>query len=108
MAYGVAEDNLRLSLSVIADCVNDCMQERNAWRDLGFRGKRLGPLEVEFDLRSISAAWKPGRATCLVLTLPNWQAVIGRQYEAWDRDRLIIDAAGRGVDACVAIILVVL
>lgn len=47
MAYGVAEDNLRLSLSVIADCVNDCMQERNAWRDLGFRGKRLGPLEVE-------------------------------------------------------------
>lgn len=38
------------------------------------------------------------------LALPDWQAVIGREYEAWDRDPLRVDTASRAVDACIAVI----
>jgi hypothetical protein len=27
------------------------------------------------------------------LTLPNWQKMMSREYEAWDRERIVIDTA---------------
>ena len=46
-AYGVAADNLRLGLSVVADCVSDCALTRDAWRDVGVdAGARVVEVEV--------------------------------------------------------------
>ena len=39
------------------------------------------------------------------LVLPDWPAVIGRDYHPWDRERLTIDTAERDVAACVALVL---
>jgi hypothetical protein len=39
------------------------------------------------------------------LVLPDWQAVIGRDYHPWDRDHLTIDTAGRSVAACIELVL---
>jgi predicted kinase len=105
-AYAVAEDNLRLGRDVIGDSVNDCLLTRNAWRDAGLRaGAHVLEVEtictdIEEHRRRIEtrASEVPG------LILLDWQAVIGRDYEPWDRDRLTIDTAGCGIAACIALV----
>ena len=109
-AYGVAEDNLRLGLSVVADCVNDCMLARNAWRDVAARaGARIVEVEsICTDVEEHRRRVETLKSDVPGLALPNWQAVIGREYEAWDRDPLRVDTANCGVDACIAAILAAL
>lgn len=34
IAYAIAEDNLRLGLTVVADCVNPLQTTREAWSDI--------------------------------------------------------------------------
>jgi predicted kinase len=105
-AHAVAEDNLRLGHVVIGDSVNPWMLTRNAWRDAGLRaGVRVVEIEticsdVEEHRRRIETRAKevPG------LILPDWQAVIGRDYHAWDRDHVTIETAGRSIAACVKLI----
>ena len=105
-AYAVAEDNLRLGRVVIGDSVNPWMLTRDAWRDAGLRaGAQVVEIEticsdVEEHRRRIETRAKevPG------LILPDWQAVIGRDYHAWDRDHVTIETAGRSVAACVKLI----
>jgi predicted kinase len=109
-AYAVAEDNLRLGRDVIGDSVNPWMLTRIAWRDAGLRaGAQIVEIEilcsdVEEHRRRVEARTSgvPG------LILPDWQAVTGRDYHPWDRDRLTVDTAGRSVQACVGLILAAL
>lgn len=103
-AYAVAEDNLRLGRTVVGDSVNPWMMTRDAWREVGLRvGVRVLEIEticsdpVEHRLRvETRLADVPG------LDLPDWAAVLARDYHRWTRDRLVIDTAGRSVAACVA------
>jgi predicted kinase len=105
-AYAVAEDNLRLGRVVIGDSVNPWMLTRNAWRDTGLRvSARVVEIEtvcsdVEEHRHRVDtrAEEVPG------LILPDWQAVIGRDYHTWDRDHVTIDTAGRSVASCVELI----
>ena len=105
-AYAVAEDNLRLGRDAIANSVNDCALTRNAWRDAGRRaGAQI--LEVETictDLGEHRRRVEQRAAEVPGLALPDWQAVIGRGYEPWDRDRLTIDTAGRSVEDCARLV----
>jgi predicted kinase len=109
-AYGLAEDNLRLGLNVVADCVNDCMLARNSWRRIAARtGARI--LEVESictDIEEHRRRVETRTSDVPGLALPSWGAVIGREYEAWDHAPLRVDTASRGVDDCVAAILAAL
>jgi len=106
VAYAVAEDNLRLGRDVIGDSVNGWPATRNAWRDMGARAVAR-VLEVEticsdpeehrrrVETRDVDV---PG------LILPDWQAVINRDYEPRDRDCLTIDTAGRSIGDCVRVV----
>jgi predicted kinase len=105
-AYAVAADNLRLGLTVIADSVNPWPLTRDAWRDVGLRAAAR---VVEVETICSDAAEhrrrverRPGEVPGLAL--PDWQAVIERDYRPWDRDRLVVDTAGRSVADCVALI----
>lgn len=42
------------------------------------------------------------------LILPDWNAVIGRDYHSWDRDLVKVDTAGRSTAACVELVLAAL
>jgi predicted kinase len=102
-AYAIGEDNLRLGRVVIGDCVNGWMLTRDAWRDIGLRtGARVVEIEticsdLEEHRRRVEtrAVEIPGHV------LPTWSEVMERDYHQWDRDHLVIDTAGTGVDACV-------
>jgi predicted kinase len=102
-AYAVAEDNLRLGMTVIGDSVNGWMLTRDAWRDVGLRN---GAHVVEIETICSDASEHRHRIETRSnevpgLILPSWQAVISRDYHAWNRDHVTIDTAGRRVEACV-------
>ncbi|WP_337997350.1 AAA family ATPase [Oleispirillum naphthae] len=104
IAQAVAADNLRLGRTVIADSVNPWMLTRDAWRDVGLRaGVPVVEVEVvcsdpDEHRRRVETRTPdvPG------LDLPDWQAVIGRDYRPWTRGHAVIDTAGRTIGDCVA------
>ena len=106
-AYAVAEDNLRLGHDVIRDSVNPWMLTRDAWRAVGMRaGARVVEVETVCSDEEEHRRRAESRANEVPdLILPNWQAVIGRDYHAWDRDHVTVDTAKRSVAACVELIL---
>jgi len=103
VGYGIAATNLRLGHVVIADSVNPLTITRDAWRDVAVQaGARCVEVEVvcsdpvehrrRVETRAIDIAG---------LTPPSWDAVVGRARDAWTRQPLVVDTAGRAIDACV-------
>jgi predicted kinase len=95
IAYAIAEDNLRVGRTVIADSVNPLDITRDAWLDVA---KRAAVPAFEIELVCSDAAEHrrrvesrpadiPGHA------LPTWADVLARVYGPWRRDRLLIDTA---------------
>ncbi len=109
-AYAVAEDNLRLGRDVIGDSVNPWMPTRNAWRDAGLRaGAQVVEVEIVCsDIEEHRRRVETRTSEVPGLILPDWQAVIGRDYHPWDRDRLTVDTAGRSVTDCIYLVLAAL
>lgn len=105
-AYAIADDNLRLGRNVIGDSVNGWSVTRNAWRDTGVRaGAQL--IEVEImcsDPEEHRRRVETRDSEVPRLILPDWQAVIGRDYEPWDRDHLTIDTGVRSIEDCVRLV----
>ncbi len=105
-AYAVAEDNLRLGLVVVADCVNPWPLTRAAWRSVAERvGVPVVDVEVvcsdpEEHRRRVESRRPdiPGHV------LPTWDEVVGRDYRPWEADRLVVDSARLGVEECVRLI----
>lgn len=109
-AQAVALDNLRLGRDVVADCVNDWKIARDGWQAVGLRA---GVEVVWVEIVCTDAAEHRRRietrtAEVPGLKLPDWAAVIGRDYHDWDRDRLTVDTAGRSVEEAVEPILAAL
>jgi predicted kinase len=103
-AQAVAEDNLQLGRDVVADCVNAWQIARDGWRLAGERsGAELAWVEVVCS----DASEHRRRVETRVVNVPNlappdWRAVVEREYHPWDCERIVVDTAGRAVDACVA------
>ena len=107
VAYRVAADNLALGRSVVADLVNPLTLTRDAWRDVAATaGARLVDVEVVCsDPLEHRRRVEQRDGDIPGLVLPTWDAVRAREYDAWDRPRVVIDTAGRDVAACVAAVL---
>ena len=98
--------NLRLGRNVIGDSVNGWPVTRNAWRDAGARaGARI--IEVETicsNLEEHRRRVETRDSEVPGLILPDWQAVIGRDYQPWDRDHLTIDTAVSSIKDCARLV----
>jgi predicted kinase len=106
VGYAVAEDNLRLGRTVVADSVNPLALTRDAWVEAANRAQ-VGALEVEVQCSDPQEHRRrvEERTTDIPgLRLPSWSEVASREYHPWLRDHLAIDTAGRSVEQCVAII----
>lgn len=105
-AYALAEDNLRLGRTVIGDSVNPIKLTRDAWREAGLRaGARV--VEIETVCSDVQEHRRRIETRCVDvpgLLLPTWQEVLDRGHDAWDREHIIIDTAGKTVAACVELI----
>jgi predicted kinase len=100
VAYGVAEDNLRIGRIVVADTVNPVQATRDAWLDVA---RRAGVRAVEVEVICSDAVEHRRRVETRTADieghqLPTWQAVVDRHYETWDREHIVVDTAAKGVD----------
>lgn len=107
VAYALAEDNLCLGRSVIADCVNPLSITRDAWLDVAKRS-RVPALEVEIqcsDSKEHRRRVETRTSDIPGLILPTWDEVVSRQYHPWIRPHLVLDTAIRTREENIATIL---
>jgi predicted kinase len=102
VAYGVAADNLTLGRTVVVDCVNDVNIARDAWREMALRTKVA---LAEFEVRCSDAREHRRRVETRIadvpgLILPSWEEIVARRQDAWLREHIVIDTAGRSPDDC--------
>ncbi|MDZ4866261.1 MAG: AAA family ATPase [Alphaproteobacteria bacterium] len=103
IAYALAEDNLRLGQTVIADSVNPIAPTREAWRAVAARAgaKHLDVEIICSDKAEHRRRIETRTADIAGHTLPSWNDVTAREYHAWDRNRLVIDSASESADQAV-------
>jgi predicted kinase len=110
VGYAVAEDNLRLGHTVIADSVNPLAATRNAWVDVANRSG-VGFVEIEVtcsDPQEHRRRVEARTADICGLRLPTWAEVVAREYQSWDRERTVIDTARDRVEHNLTILRAVL
>jgi predicted kinase len=107
VAYAIAADNLRAGAMVVADSVNPLNLTRDAWVRVG-RNRDARVVEVEVicsDEAEHRRRVASREADLPGLTLPDWDAVNARAYEAWPRKRLVLDTAELSIAEAVERIL---
>jgi predicted kinase len=107
VAYGVAAEQLRHGISVVAESVNPLGVTRDAWRGVASDAS-AGLLEVELvctDLAAHRARVQTREVDIPGLTLPTWRQVLDHDYEPWDHDHLVIDTATQSPASAVETIL---
>jgi predicted kinase len=83
IAYAVAEDNLRVGLSVVADSVNPIGLTRDAWLNVS---KRAIEIEVTCtDLNEHRRRVETRVNDIPGFSLPAWADVVTREYHSWRR-----------------------
>ena len=104
VGYAVAEDNLRVGRTVIADSVNPLHLTRDAWIAVASRAQ-VSAAEVEVtcsDPRRHRQRVETRPADISGLRLPTWEEVVFREYEPWNRERIVIDTTGRSAAESIA------
>jgi predicted kinase len=99
VAYVVAEDNLRMGRTVVADCVNPVQITRDAWIGVANRAQAR-TVEVEIvcsDPQQHRQRVENRVSDISGLKLPTWDEVISREYEPSQRKHIVIDTARRTV-----------
>lgn len=101
--YALAKDNLLLGHTVIADCVNPVCWSRDAWMRVAIDADVPG-LEIEIlctDSEEHRKRVECRKAEVPGLVLPDWQQVINKEYQQWQRARITVDTAGKSIGCCV-------
>lgn len=103
VAYALADDNLRLGHTVIADSVNPLTITRQAWRAVA---KRAGVRSIDVEIICSDATEHRRRietrtADIAGQKLPTWDEVITREYHALTETHLTIDTMHCAVDLAV-------
>ncbi|MBB5574178.1 MULTISPECIES: AAA family ATPase [Rhizobium] len=99
-AYGVAEDNLRLGRTVIADSVNPIQVTRDAWLQVAKRaGRRAIEVEVVCSDKAEHRRRAETRATDVEgLVKPSWDEIVNRTYDDWSGRQIVVDTAYKRAD----------
>ncbi|MDO8289637.1 MAG: AAA family ATPase [Parvibaculum sp.] len=95
VAFGLATDNLKLGHTVIADSVNPIALTRNAWH---FAATRAGVKSIDVEIICSDKEQHRKRIETrdndlTGFKMPDWNAVITRDYEPWTTERVLIDTA---------------
>ena len=99
VGYALAEANLVLGQDVVADSVNPLGITRDAWRRAAANASSAC-IEIEVvcsDPVEHRRRVEERHADIAGLRVPSWDDVQRREYQPWDRPRLLMDTAGRSV-----------
>lgn len=100
VGYAMARDNIRAGRTVVADAVNPVQESRDAWLAVANEcGAKLVEIEVVCsDPTEHRRRVESRDADISGFVLPTWEAVTAREYHPWNRDRVVVDTAGRTVE----------
>ncbi|MGL6465240.1 AAA family ATPase [Aeromonas hydrophila] len=103
-------ENLALGSIVITDSVNPIPLTRDAYHDIALSvGVPCLDVEVVCSNPKLHRERVENRTVDIEgLALPDWQAVINRDYQPWDRKRLVLDSATLSVTQSVEAIVAAL
>ncbi len=97
LAYRVAADNLKLGRNVVADSCNPIELTRREWRQVA-AGVGCDSVDIEVfcsDPEEHRKRVESRGSDIEGLELPDWEAVLNREYEPWSHDSAVrIDTAG--------------
>ena len=102
----IAEDNLRIGRTVVADSVNPLACARDAWVEVEKRA-RVNAVESEVkcsDLNEHRRRVETRSSDIAGFRLPTWEEVLSREYQPWNREHLVIDTADCAVEKSVRVI----
>jgi predicted kinase len=105
VGYAVAADNLALGRTVVADSVNALAITRDAWLEVA-NNAHVPCLEIEIicsdtvEHRRRAETRKPDIAGHRP---PDWQEILNRHYEPWQREHIVIDTAALSIPQAIAI-----
>ncbi|MEV7432284.1 AAA family ATPase [Streptomyces griseoviridis] len=107
IGYALAEEHLQQGLTVIAESVNPLAVTRDSWKNVG---SEAAVPAVEVEVVCSDPDEHRGRVTTRSidipdLPLPDWQQVLNRDYEPWDREHLVVDTAGQNPQESLALLL---
>ena len=107
VGYGMAEDNLALGNTVVADSVNALKVTRDAWLSVA---ERAGTTAIEVEIICTDKAEHRRRVETRPtdvegLVKPSWDKVAAREYEPWERRPFVIDTATQNVEQSVAALI---
>jgi predicted kinase len=100
VAYRLAEENLRVGGTVVADSVNPLNLTRDAWLSVA----RYALAEVtEIEVICSDPSEHRRRVEARIsdidgLCSPSWEAVLERTYEDWMRPHFVIDTANHSIE----------
>lgn len=95
LAYRIAEDNLNVGISVIADSCNPIELTRDEWNAVATKtGSAFVDIEVICSDKEEHMERVNTRTTEVQnLALPSWAGVVDREYHDWTRERIVIDTS---------------
>lgn len=100
IATALADTNLALGSTVIADSVNPVEASRRAWRDVATR-TAVSLFEIEFicsDRTEHRRRVENRESDITGLTPPTWQSVVEHEYMPWNDPHLVVDTARLSVE----------
>lgn len=103
VAHALADEQLRLGLDVVVECVNPVAVTRDAWpATAGAAGAGLVEVEVVCSDQVEHRRRVEERVSDVArLVKPTWAEVLARDYEPWGRPRVVVDTASTSVAAAV-------
>ena len=95
VAHHFAREQHALALDVIVECVNPVALTRDAWV---VTAQECGAAIVDVEIVCSDEVEHRRRvetrgSDVQGLVKPTWAEVVSREYEAWDRGRLVVDTA---------------
>jgi predicted kinase/plasmid stabilization system protein ParE len=95
VGYAVAADNLRVGRTVIADSVNPLAISRDAWLEVA---SRVQVRAIEIEVVCSDANEHRRRLETRITDFPGsrplrWHEVVSREYDAWNREHVVIDTS---------------
>ena len=102
LAYRIVADNLQLGNHVVVDCCNPWALTRDEWESVAVEnGSDFVNIEIACsDEREHQVRVERRENDIAGFTLPTWEAVQSRDYQPWDRERILIDTSGRTIADC--------
>jgi predicted kinase len=100
VAYRLAEENLSIGRTVVADSVNPLNMTRDAWLSVAANASK-NAIEIEVicsDPSEHQRRVETRKADVDGLSCPTWKAVLDRAYEDWTRPHLVIDTAEKPIE----------